>query len=102
MIIIEKEENNENPTIEIPRTSSRTNLCSQTRSSKTLRQVEKVCYRMGQQQYLIKISHHLHSWEIPYRYYQANMDPAKAFLQNNTIRNHNSRVYWNNKILFYF
>ena len=102
MIIIEKEEKDENPTIELTRTTSKTNLCSQKGTSKTLRQVQQVYYRMGQQQYQIKVSHHLNSWEIPYKYYQSNMDPVKAFLQNNTIRNHNSRVYWNNKSQFYF
>ena len=100
--IIEKEEKEENPRIELKRTTSKTNLCSQQGSSKTLRQVQTICYRMGQEQYQIKVSHHLNSWEIPYRYYQNNMDPAKAFLQNNTIRNHNSRMYWNKKNHLYF
>lgn len=100
--IIEKEDKDENPTIELTRTKTKMNLCSQKGTSKTLRQVQQVYYRMGQQQYQIKVSHHLNSWEIPYKYYQSNMDPVKAFLQNNTIRNHNSRVYWNNKSQFYF
>lgn len=100
--IIEKEENDENPTIELTRTTSKMNLCSQKEPPKTLRQVQQITYIMGQQRYQIKVSHHLHSWDIPYKYYQNNMDPAKAFLQNNTIRNHNSRVYWNNKNKFFF
>ena len=102
MIIIEKEEKDENPTIKLTRTTSKINLCSQQGPPKTLRQVQQITYVMGQQRYQIKVSHHLHSWDIPYRYYQYNMDPAKAFLQNNTIRNHNSRMYWNNKNQFYF
>ena len=102
MIIIEKEEKDENPTIELKKTTSKINLCSQQGPPKTLRQVQQITYVMGQQQYQIKVSHHLHSWDIPYRYYQHNMDPVKAFLQNNTIRNHNSRMYWNNKNQFYF
>ena len=102
MIIIEKEEKEENPRIELKRTSSKMNIRSQKGLSKTLRQVQQISYRMGQQQYQIKVSHHLNSWDIPYRYYQSNMDPVKAFLQNNTIRNHNTRVYWNNKSQFYF
>ena len=98
--IIEKQEEDENPTIELTRTKM--NLRSQKKPSKTLRQVQQITYIMGQQRYQIKVSHHLHSWDIPYRYYQHNMDPVKAFLQNNTIRNHNTRVYWNNKNQFYF
>ncbi len=102
MIIIEKGEEDENPRIELKRTSSKINIRSQKKPLKTLRQVQQITYIMGQQRYQIKVSHHLHSWDIPYRYYQRNMDPVKAFLQNNTIRNHNTRVYWNNKSQFYF
>ena len=99
--IIEKEED-ENPIIRLTRTKPIMNERHKKSQSKTLRQVQMVSYRMGQEQYQIKVSHHLNSWEIPYRYYQNNMDPVKAFLQNNTIRTHNSRVYWNNKSQLYF
>ena len=101
MIIFEKDTNNENQTIQIKRSTSTENLFSQKRSISTLRQVQTILYRTHQTQYQIKVSHHLYPWEIPYKYYQMNMDPVKAFLQNNTIRNYTSRVYWNNKFKLY-
>lgn len=101
MILFEKDTNNENQTIQIKRSTSTENLFSQKRSISTLRQVQTILYRTHQTQYQIKVSHHLYPWEIPYKYYQMNMDPVKAFLQNNTIRNYTSRVYWNNKFKLY-
>ena len=101
MILFEKDTNNENQTIQIKRSTSTENLFSQKKSISTLRQVQTILYRTHQTQYQIKVSHHLYPWEIPYKYYQMNMDPVKAFLQNNTIRNYTSRVYWNNKFKLY-
>lgn len=100
MILFEKDTNNENQTIQIKRSISRENVFSRNIPS-TLRQVQTIFYRTQQNQYQIKVSHHLYPWEIPYKYYQMNMDPVKAFLQNNTIRNYTSRVYWNHKFKLY-
>ena len=99
MIIIDNSNNDENPQIKLARTSSSQNLSSQTKSSNRFKQVHTIMYRVNQQQYQIKVSHHLNSWDIPYRYYNSNMDPVKSFLNNNTIKNYNNRFYWTNKII---
>lgn len=100
-MIIEEDTNNENQLIKLKRSITTDNLLSQNKPASSLRQVQTILYRTQWSQYQIKVSHHLYSWEIPYRYYQMNMDPVKAFLQNNTIRHYNSRVYWNNRFKIY-
>lgn len=94
---IEEDENKENQPTKLKRSITTNNLLSQFKPASTLRQVQTILYRTQQSQYQIKVSHHLYSWEIPYRYYQMNMDPVKAFLQNNTIRNYNNRIYWDER-----
>jgi len=92
----------ENLTINIKRSPlSNNNLSSQIMSSNVLREVNTILYTANSRQYQIKVSHHLHSWDIPYKYYYGNMDPVKAFLQNNRIKDHNNRFYWSNKQTFY-
>jgi len=100
-MIIEENINNENQIIKLKRSITTDNLLSQNKPTSRLIQVQTILYRTQQSQYQIKVSHHLYSWEIPYRYYQMNMDPVKAFLQNNTIRHYNSRVYWNSRFKIY-
>ena len=101
MIIIEKNNNDENQTIKIKRSPTNHNLCYQTTSYNRLKQIHTIFHRVNQQQYQIKVSHHLNSWDIPYRYYHSNMDPVKAFLNNNTIKNYINRFYWTNKRILY-
>lgn len=98
---IEEEANKENQPIKLKRSPTTYNLLSPSKPASTLRQVQTILYRTQQSQYQIKVSHHLYSWEIPYRYYQMNMDPVKAFLQNNTIRQYNNRIYWNDRYKIY-
>ena len=101
MIITERNNNNENQTIKLKRSPTIYDLSSQMDSLKKLRQVCIISYRVNQEQYQIKVSHHLQSWQIPYRYYNMNMDPVNAFLRNNTIKNYINRVYWMNKKTVY-
>lgn len=101
MFVIEKDVNNENKTIELKRTISTRNLYSLEKPISTLKQSHTLFYRIQQNPYQINVSREAYSWEIPERYYQMNIDPVKAFLQYNTIRHYNSRVYWNKKFKIY-
>lgn len=93
----EEDENKENQPIKLKRSQSTEKLFCENKLTSTLRQVRTIIYRTEESQYQIKVSHYLYSWEIPDRYYQMNMDPVKAFLQNNTIRHYNTRIYWNSR-----
>jgi len=63
-------------------------------------QVNTILYKTNTQLYQIKVSKHLRSWEIPPMYYHARIDPLKAFLQNNTIKNYANRLYWKNREMY--
>jgi len=81
--------------------SNKENQIKRNPTSKNLRQVNTIIYKIKQEKYEIKVCHHLNSWDIPNRYYNAHMDPVKAFLLNNTIKNYINRVYWMNKRTLY-
>lgn len=90
---IDKTENQ----INIKRSTTNTNLNYFQRISNKLTQVNTMLYTANQRQYMIKVSQHMCSWDIPSKYYYSNMDPVKAFLQNNRIKDHNNRFYWQDK-----
>ena len=90
---IDKTENQ----INIKRSTTSTNLNYFQRISNKLTQVNTMLYTANQRQYMIKVSQHMSSWDIPSKYYYSNMDPVKAFLQNNRIKDHNNRFYWQDK-----
>jgi len=81
----------------LKRTTSYTDLHTNKKKRSMFTQVNTILYKTNTQQDQIKVSTHLRSWEIPPMYYHANMDPVKAFLQYNTIRNYTNRLYWKTK-----
>ena len=81
----------------LKQTTSYTDLHTNKKKRSMFTQVNTILYKPNTQQYQISVSTHLRSWEIPPMYYHANMDPVKAFLQHNTIRNYTTRLYWKTK-----
>lgn len=98
---MDNSKNDDNPTIQVKRNPSGNRISSHVQSTNRLKQVQTILYRVNQQQYQIKVSHHLNSWDIPYRYYNSQMDPVKSFLNNNTIKNYINRFYWSGKQTLY-
>lgn len=90
---IDESENKENQ-IDLKRSETSMNLNYFQRISNKLTQVNTMLYTANQRQYMIKVSQHIYSWNIPSKYYYFNMDPVKAFLQNNRIKDHNNRFFW--------
>lgn len=93
MVVIDNNPKQEN----LKQTTSYTDLHTNKKKRSMFTQVNTILYKPNTQQYQISVSTHLRSWEIPPMYYHANMDPVKAFLQHNTIRNYTTRLYWKTK-----
>jgi len=81
----------------LKQTTSYTDLHIHKKKRSMFTQANTILYKTNTQQSQINASTYLLSWEIPPMYYHANIDPVKAFLQHNTIRNYKNRLYWKTK-----